>query len=147
MVLELAREYFEPGGNHLHPEEEKKKKEKEMQPKPEPRSTLQDNFFYKMPISSNGIKLSYLFCWFSWFLNCNSNHLLEYFNVLKIISKQTKTHAFLTSYNHFVYEFTSHTNLFYLDTSFSKIFSKILTSPRFETFVQTYLHWFLFIHF
>ena len=61
MVLELAREYFEPGGNDLHPEE-KKKKEKEMQPKPEPRSTLQDNFFYKMPISSNGIKLSYLFC-------------------------------------------------------------------------------------
>lgn len=98
----------------------KKKKEKEMQPKPEPWSTLQDNFFYKMPISSNGIKLSYLFCWLSWFLNCNSNHLLEYFNVLKIISKQTKTHAFLTSYNHFVYEFTSHTNLFYLDSQFFK---------------------------
>lgn len=60
MVLELARECFEPGGKDLHSEGEKG--EKEMQPKPEPPSTLQDNFFYKMPISSNGIELSYLFC-------------------------------------------------------------------------------------
>lgn len=135
MVLELAREYFEPGGNHLHPGGEKK--EKEMQPKPEPRSTLWDNFFYKMPISSNGIKLSYLFCWLSWFLNCNSNHLLEYFNVLKIISKQTKTHAFLTSYNHFVYEFTSHTNVFYLDGQF---FKNILNFSQAQDFKLSYKH-------
>lgn len=60
MVLELAREHFEPGGNHRHPGG--KKGGKEMQPEPEPPSTLQDNLFYKMPISSNGIKLSYLFC-------------------------------------------------------------------------------------
>jgi len=32
MVLELAREYFEPGGNHLHPEEKKKKKKKRCNP-------------------------------------------------------------------------------------------------------------------
>lgn len=60
MVLELARECFEPGGKDLYPGG--KKGEKEMQPEPEAPSTLQDNFFYKMPIASNGIELSYLFC-------------------------------------------------------------------------------------
>lgn len=123
MVLELAREFFEPGGNHLHPGGKKKKKRCNWSQN----HHLQDNFFYKMPISSNGIKLSYLFCWLSWFLNWNSKHLLEYFNVLKIISKQTKTHAFRTSYNHFVYEFASQTNLFYLDV---QCFKNILQSSH-----------------
>ena len=45
--------------------------------------------------------------------------------MLKIISRQTKTHAFLTSYNHFVYEFASQTNLLYLDgQSFKNILQK-----------------------
>lgn len=55
MVLELAGGYLEPDGKTLYPS--RKKGVKEMQHKPEPSPALQDNSFYWMPISSNGIKL------------------------------------------------------------------------------------------
>lgn len=112
-----------------------------MQPESETPSTLQDNFFYKMPITSHGITLSYLFCQLSCLLNCNSNHSLESFNVLKIIWKQTKTHAFLTLYNHFVYEFASQTNLFYLDGQCCKNILQSSHKPKILNFCINIFVW------